>query len=55
LWWRTEEVDAGTSIDLLRKILAENPGQGRIRVILDNARYHKAKLVQHWLAAEGQC
>jgi len=47
-------VNAQSTISLLIAILAANPDKRLIHVFLDNARYHHAKLVKQWLAAEGQ-
>jgi transposase len=47
-------VDAKSTIALLVAILAAYPSMRLIHVFLDNARYHHAKLVKQWLAAEGQ-
>ena len=43
-------VDAMSTIRLLMTIQALYPNKRLIHVFLDNARYHHAKLVQHWLA-----
>ena len=43
-------VDATSTIMLLMAIEALYPGMRLIHVLLDNARYHHAKLVQAWLA-----
>jgi len=43
-------VDALSTIMLLMAIEAMYPGMRLIHVFLDNARYHRAKLVQAWLA-----
>jgi len=44
-----ETVDAASTIRLLQAIAAAYPTLILIHVILDNARYHHAKLVQEWL------
>jgi hypothetical protein len=46
-------VDAMSTIMLLMAIEAMYPGLRLIRVFLDNARYHHAKLVRQWLARPG--
>ncbi len=38
-----------STIALLEKLEAGNPGNKRIHVIADNARDHHACLVRHWL------
>jgi transposase len=38
---------------LLMAIEAMYPGKRLMHVFLDNARYHRAKLVQQWLARSG--
>ena len=43
-----ERVDAASTIVLLDKLEAGNPGNKRIHVIADNARHHHARLVRHW-------
>ena len=43
-------VDALSTILLLTSIETMYPGIRLIHVLLDNARYHRAKLVQAWLA-----
>ena len=47
-------VDAQSTILLLIAILAAHPSKRIIHVFLDNARYHHARLVNEWLAKEGQ-
>jgi len=46
-------VDAASTIMLLMAIQAMHPGKRVIHLLLDNARYHHAKLVQAWLARPG--
>jgi transposase len=46
-------VDAISTIRLLIAISALYPRKRLIHLFLDNARYHHAKLVQHWLAQPG--
>jgi transposase len=46
-------VDAISTIMLLMAIEARYPGMRFVHVLLDNARYHHAKLVQAWLARPG--
>ena len=41
-----ERVDAASTIALPEKLEAGNPGNKRVHVIADNARYHHARLVQ---------
>jgi transposase len=48
-----ETVGAASTITLLEAIEALYPLLALIRVFLDNARYHHAKLVQEWLARPG--
>ena len=43
-------VDAVSTIALLATLEARYPKMRQIHVFLDNARYHRAKLVQAWLA-----
>jgi len=43
-------IDAKSTIALFAKLEARNRDKATIHVILDNARYHHAKLVQSWLA-----
>lgn len=49
-----EAISAETTIRLMDNILARNRDKSRITLILDNARYHHAKLVKQWLATKGQ-
>jgi len=44
-----EVVNAETTIALLSRLLTAYPEAGTIHVILDNARYHHAKIVGEWL------
>ena len=44
-----ERIDAASTIALLAKLEASNPGKRRIHVIADNARYHHARVVRQWL------
>ena len=44
-----ERIDAASTIALLAKLEASNPGKRRIHVIVDNARYHHARVVRRWL------
>ena len=44
-----ERIDAVSTIALLAKLEASNPGKRRIYVIVDNARYHHARVVRQWL------
>jgi hypothetical protein len=46
-------VDAVSTIMLLMAIEAMFPDKRLLHVFLDNARYHRAKLVQAWLARPG--
>jgi hypothetical protein len=43
-------VDAQSTIDLLGAIETLHTAKHRIHVVLDNARYHHARLVKAWLA-----
>jgi transposase len=45
----TLTVDAKSTISLLKKIENTNKDKRKIYVILDNARYHHAKIVRKWL------
>jgi len=45
-----ERIDAASTLALLAKLEASNPGKRRIYVIVDNARYHHARVVRQWLA-----
>jgi len=47
-------VDAASTIMLLMAIEATYPGKRMIHLLVDNARYHHAKLVQAWLAQPGR-
>lgn len=47
-------VDAQSTIMLLMAIEAMFPAMRLIHIILDNARYHHAKLVQEWLSQPGR-
>jgi transposase len=49
-----EAVNAETTIALLSRLLNAYPLAGTIHVILDNARYHHAKIVNEWLQTHGQ-
>jgi transposase len=44
-----ERVDAQSTIAMLSAIERQFPARRRIHVFVDNARCHRAKLVQHWL------
>ncbi len=44
-----ERIDAASTLALLAKLEASNPGKRRIYVIADNARYHHARVVRQWL------
>ena len=44
-----ERIEAASTIALLAKLEASNPGKRRIYVIVDNARYHHARVVRQWL------
>ena len=44
-----ERTDAASTLALLAKLEAGNPGKRRIYVIADNARYHHARMVRQWL------
>jgi len=44
-----ERVDAESTIELLAAIERQFPARRRIHVFLDNARCHRARLVQEWL------
>ncbi len=50
----TEVVNAETTIALLSRLLTAYPEAGTIHVILDNARYHHAKIVGEWLKTDGK-
>ena len=47
-------IDAASTIRLLQSIEALYPMLALIHVVLDNTRYHHAKLVQEWLALPGR-
>ena len=49
-----EVVNAETTIALLSRLLAAYPEAGTVHVILDNARYHHAKIVRKWLKTHGR-
>ena len=49
-----EAVDAASTIRLLERIEAAYSLLVTSHVFLDNARYHHAVLVQHWLAQPGR-
>ena len=49
-----EAIDAASTIRLLASIEALYPMSALIHVFLDNARYHRAKLVQEWLSKPGR-
>jgi transposase len=49
-----EVVNAQTTIALLSRLLTAYPEAGTIHVILDNARYHHAKIVEAWLETDGR-
>ena len=46
-----EKINAETTRQLLEMVEAKYPGQTTIHVILDNARYHHAKILQPWLSS----
>jgi transposase len=46
-------VDAQSTIQLMQKLLATNPGAGTIHVYADNARYHHARVFTDWLGTHG--
>jgi transposase len=48
-----ETVDANSTIKLMIALLTLYPRKRVIRLFLDNARYHHAKLVQAWLTRQG--
>ncbi len=48
-----EKINAASTIALFEKLEASNPGKRWIYVIVDNARYHHARLVRKWLARPG--
>ena len=49
-----EAVDAASTIRLLERMEAAYPLLVTSHIFLDNARYHHAVLVQHWLAQPGR-
>ncbi|WP_051013882.1 IS630 family transposase [Pararhodospirillum photometricum] len=49
-----EVVNAETTIALLSRLLTAYPEAGTIHVILDNARYHHAKIVGERLKTDGR-
>ncbi len=49
-----ETIDAMSTIRLLESLEALYPLMVYIRVFLDNARYHHAKLVREWLSRPGR-
>jgi transposase len=48
-----ERADAQSTIALLSEVQSRYPDKSRIHVFLDNARYHRARLVQDWLKQPG--
>ena len=50
----TEAMNAETTISLLSRLLAAYPAARTIHVILDNARYHHAKMVKEWIKNNGK-
>lgn len=46
-------VDAQSTIQLMQKLLAANPGASTIHVYADNARYHHARALKDWLRTQG--
>lgn len=50
----SDTIDALSTLRLLHAIEALYPAKRCIHVFLDNARYHRAKLVQTWLAEPGR-
>lgn len=44
-----DRVNAQSTIELLAKLLAENPHKKKFYVVCDNARYYHAKLLKEWL------
>jgi hypothetical protein len=48
-------VDADSTIALLASIEAAHSTMRRIRIDLDNARYHHARVVQDWMEQPGWC
>ncbi len=49
-----ETVDAESLIKLLGQVESAHPRERLIHVFVDNAKYHKARIVQEWLAAAGR-
>lgn len=47
-------INAQTTIDLFKRLLKAYPRARKIYVILDNARYHHAKIVEEWLRTKGK-
>jgi transposase len=45
----SETFNAATFLDFLKKILSHRKGSKVIHLILDNSRYHHAKLLEPWL------
>ena len=48
-----ETVNAESTLALFKKLEAANPDKRCIHVVLDNARYHKARMVRDWLEHPG--
>ena len=44
-----DRVDSDSTIQLFEKLEARNPDKKRIYLVLDNAPYHRASKVKHWL------
>lgn len=49
-----EAMNAETTVTLLSRLLDAYPEARKIHVILDNARYHHAKMVREWLDTQGK-
>ncbi len=49
-----ETVDAESLIKLLGQVESAHPRDRLIHVFVDNAKYHKARIVKEWLAAAGR-
>jgi len=49
-----QTVDAASTIALLASIENHYPAMSAIHVFLDNARYHRARIVRQWLAEPGR-
>ena len=49
-----ETVDAESLIKLLGQVESAHPRERLIHVFVDNAKYHKARIVKEWLAAAGR-